>query len=64
MDLPPPPTYSQAAKDAEKCKDVLCKLEHTTLKKVTANTAIYYDPEPQSTVIQEDQVNIESKIIR
>merc|ERR1719383_389669 len=45
----------QAAKDAEKCKDVLCKLEHTTLRKVTANTAIYYDPEPQSTVIQEDQ---------
>ena len=26
-------------------------------RKVTANTAIYYDPEPQSTVIQEDQVN-------
>jgi DNA-directed RNA polymerase II subunit RPB1 len=48
------------AKDAEKCKDVLCQLEHTTLRKVTSNTAIYYDPDPQNTVISEDQewVNI------
>lgn len=36
-------------------QDVLCRLEHTTLRKVTANTAIYYDPEPQNTVIAEDQ---------
>ena len=36
-------------------QDVLCKLEHTTLRKVTANTAIYYDPDPQNTVIAEDQ---------
>lgn len=36
-------------------KDVLCRLEHTTLRKVTANTAIYYDPDPQNTVISEDQ---------
>ena len=34
---------------------MLCTLEHTTLRKVTANTAIYYDPDPQSTVINEDQ---------
>ncbi|XP_038050606.1 DNA-directed RNA polymerase II subunit RPB1-like isoform X1 [Patiria miniata] len=45
----------QAARDAERAKDILCRLEHTTLRKVTANTAIYYDPEPQSTVIEEDQ---------
>ncbi|XP_067948896.1 DNA-directed RNA polymerase II subunit RPB1-like [Watersipora subatra] len=45
----------QAARDAEKAKDVLCKLEHTTLRKVTANTAIYYDPDPENTVISEDQ---------
>lgn len=45
----------QAARDAEKCKDVLVRLEHTTLRKVTANTAIYYDPEPLNTVIAEDQ---------
>jgi len=45
-----------AARDAEKAKNVLCRLEHTTLRKVTANTAIYYDPFPQNTVIAEDQV--------
>lgn len=44
-----------AARDAEKAKDVLCRLEHTTLKKVTANTAIYYDPDPQQSVIEEDR---------
>ena len=44
-----------AARDAEKAKNVLCRLEHTTLRKVTANTAIYYDPFPQNTVIAEDQ---------
>uniref|UniRef100_A0A915MZC3 DNA-directed RNA polymerase n=1 Tax=Meloidogyne javanica TaxID=6303 RepID=A0A915MZC3_MELJA len=49
-----------AAKDAEKAKDVLCRLEHCTLRKVTANTAIYYDPDPRNTCIEEDQdwVNI------
>ncbi|XP_054731469.1 DNA-directed RNA polymerase II subunit RPB1-like isoform X2 [Anastrepha obliqua] len=48
------------ARDVEKAKDVLCRLEHTTLRKVTANTAIYYDPDPMNTVVQEDQefVNI------
>ena len=35
------------ARDAAKAKMVLCRLEHTTLRKVTANTAIYYDPFPQ-----------------
>eukprot|EP00057_Strongylocentrotus_purpuratus_P012996 XP_011667470.1 PREDICTED: DNA-directed RNA polymerase II subunit RPB1 isoform X2 [Strongylocentrotus purpuratus] len=45
----------KAARDAERAKDILCRLEHTTLRKVTANTAIYYDPEPQGTVIAEDQ---------
>ncbi|VDP51368.1 unnamed protein product [Soboliphyme baturini] len=49
-----------ASRDAEKAKDVLCRLEHTTLRRVTANTAIYYDPDPKNTVIAEDQewVNI------
>jgi DNA-directed RNA polymerase II subunit RPB1 len=45
----------KAAKDAEKAKDVLCRLEHTTLRKVTSNTAIYYDSDPMNTVIAEDQ---------
>ncbi|KAK8379225.1 hypothetical protein O3P69_019223 [Scylla paramamosain] len=44
-----------AARDAEKAKNVLCRLEHTTLRKVTSNTAIYYDPDPQNTVVIEDQ---------
>ena len=33
----------------------MCRLENTTLRKVTANTAIYYDPDPQNTVVEEDQ---------
>lgn len=45
----------QPAKDAEKAKDVLCRLEHTTLKTVTSNTAIYYDPDFNASVIPEDQ---------
>ena len=45
----------EAAKDAEKCKDVLCRLEHTTMRTVTANTAVFYDPDPLETVIPEDQ---------
>ena len=36
-------------------KDVLCRIEYTTLRRVTANTAIHYDPDPQNTVIEEDQ---------
>ena len=44
-----------AARDAEKAKDVLCRLEHTTLRKVTSNTAIYYDPDPKNSCIEEDQ---------
>jgi DNA-directed RNA polymerase II subunit RPB1 len=49
-----------AAHDAEIAKNVLCRLKHTTLQKVTANTAIYYDPDLQNTVVPEDQdfVNI------
>jgi DNA-directed RNA polymerase II subunit RPB1 len=46
----------QSTNDAEKCKQVLFRLEHCTLRKVTANMAIYcYDPDPQETVISEDQ---------
>ena len=45
----------EAAKDAEKCNDVLALLEHTTMKTVTANTSIFYDPDPVNTVIEEDR---------
>ncbi|KAI6236689.1 DNA-directed RNA polymerase subunit [Aphelenchoides besseyi] len=44
-----------AANDAEKAKDVLCRLEHTTLRKVTAETGIFYDPGVVQTCIEEDQ---------
>ena len=33
----------------------MCKLEHTALRQVIAKTAIYYDPDPQKTVIKGDQ---------
>uniref|UniRef100_T1IWA4 DNA-directed RNA polymerase subunit n=1 Tax=Strigamia maritima TaxID=126957 RepID=T1IWA4_STRMM len=46
---------STAARNPELAKDVLCRLEHTTLRQVAVNTAIYYDPDPQNTVIAEDQ---------
>ena len=37
------------AKDTKKAKTVLCRQEHTTLRKVTANMAIYFIPDPQNT---------------
>lgn len=45
----------QAAKDAELCKEILCQIEHTTLKKVTLNSSIHYDPDIMNTLIAEDQ---------
>jgi DNA-directed RNA polymerase II subunit RPB1 len=45
----------QTTSDVDQCKQVLHCLEHCTLRKVTANTIIYYDPDPQETVISEDQ---------
>ena len=36
-----------AAKDREAAKNVQCALEHTTLRKVTEATEIYYDPDPK-----------------
>eukprot|EP01113_Clastostelium_recurvatum_P019728 TRINITY_DN2328_c0_g1_i3.p1 TRINITY_DN2328_c0_g1~~TRINITY_DN2328_c0_g1_i3.p1 ORF type:complete len:1809 (+),score=540.19 TRINITY_DN2328_c0_g1_i3:155-5581(+) len=43
------------SRDSAKAKDIQCNLEHTTLRKVTAATEIYYDPDPVNTVIDEDQ---------
>ncbi|EGG15801.1 RNA polymerase II largest subunit [Cavenderia fasciculata] len=42
------------ARDSEKAKSVQCQLEYTTMARVTAATEIYYDPEPNTTVIEED----------
>ncbi|KNC87399.1 hypothetical protein SARC_00490 [Sphaeroforma arctica JP610] len=41
--------------DMQKAKYVQSKLEHTTLRNVTAGTEIYYDPNPSETVIAEDE---------
>ena len=42
------------AKSAMSAKQVQVQLEFTNLKKVTATTEIYYDPDPLSTIIEED----------
>ncbi|KAG5355221.1 DNA-directed RNA polymerase II subunit RPB1 [Yarrowia sp. E02] len=42
------------AADIEKAKVVQSAIEHTSLKNVTAATEIYYDPDPRTTVIEED----------
>ena len=43
------------AHDSEKAKFIQSQLEYTTLADVAANTAIFYDPDPMNTVIEEDQ---------
>ncbi|ODQ68191.1 beta and beta-prime subunits of DNA dependent RNA-polymerase [Nadsonia fulvescens var. elongata DSM 6958] len=48
------------AADIELAKVVQSAIEHTTLKNVTAATEIYYDPDPRSTVIEEDLDTVEA----
>ncbi|QLQ79140.1 hypothetical protein HG537_0B04880 [Torulaspora globosa] len=43
------------AADQEKAKFIRSAIEHTTLKSVTVASEIYYDPDPRSTVIPEDE---------
>ncbi|KAJ0096958.1 hypothetical protein Patl1_29179 [Pistacia atlantica] len=38
----------------ERAKNVQCALEYTTLRSVTAATEVWYDPDPMSTIIDED----------
>ncbi|MCO5588461.1 hypothetical protein L7F22_042417 [Adiantum nelumboides] len=38
----------------ERAKNVQCALEYTTLRSVTQATEIWYDPDPMSTIIEED----------
>ena len=47
----------------EKCKDLRSKIEHTTLRSVTDEVEIYYDPDIQSTVIEADRDMVESYFI-
>ncbi|KND98858.2 dna-directed rna polymerase ii largest subunit [Candidozyma auris] len=48
------------AADIEKAKVVQSAIEHTTLKNVTSATEIFYDPDPRSTVIEEDYDTVEA----
>ncbi|GMF06646.1 unnamed protein product [Ambrosiozyma monospora] len=48
------------ASDIEKSKSIQSLIEHTTLKNVTASTEIYYDPDPRSTLIEEDVDTVEA----
>ncbi|EDO14315.1 hypothetical protein Kpol_162p1, partial [Vanderwaltozyma polyspora DSM 70294] len=41
--------------DQEKAKFIRSAIEHTTLKSVTVASEIYYDPDPRSTVIPDDE---------
>lgn len=41
--------------DMEEAKKVQAQLQHTTLRDVTQMTEIYYDPDPNTTVIEEDE---------
>ncbi|KAN0031933.1 hypothetical protein ACTFIV_005803 [Dictyostelium citrinum] len=42
------------ARDMDRAKIVKSQLEYTTLANVTSATEIYYDPDPQNTIISED----------
>ncbi|XP_057805487.1 LOW QUALITY PROTEIN: DNA-directed RNA polymerase II subunit RPB1-like [Salvia miltiorrhiza] len=42
------------SKTKEKAKNVQCALEYTTLRSVTQATEVWYDPDPKSTIIEED----------
>ena len=41
--------------DHEKAKSVLNTLEYTTLVSITDSTEIWYDPDPENTVVEEDK---------
>ncbi|KAH9819298.1 hypothetical protein DFH28DRAFT_887179 [Melampsora americana] len=44
----------ELSNDIEAAKDIQTELAHTNLKTVTASTQIIYDPDPKSTVVEED----------
>ncbi|WZZ46459.1 hypothetical protein YC2023_042718 [Brassica napus] len=44
----------EASKSKEGAKTVQCALEYTTLRSVTQATEVWYDPDPMSTIIEED----------
>ncbi|KAL0872475.1 hypothetical protein Bca101_022180 [Brassica carinata] len=44
----------EASRSKEGAKTVQCALEYTTLRSVTQATEVWYDPDPLSTIIEED----------
>ncbi len=47
----------------ETCKDLRSKVEHTSLRSVTDETEIYYDPNIEDTVIEADQDMVQAYFI-
>ncbi|KAF1745139.1 hypothetical protein MXB_4093 [Myxobolus squamalis] len=45
----------EIASNTERTKDVLIRLEHTTLRHICSQTTIYYDPDPLNTIIETDR---------
>ncbi|KJP87111.1 DNA-directed RNA polymerase II subunit RPB1 [Plasmodium fragile] len=45
--------------DQQKAKDILTKLEYTTLKQLTSHAQIIYDPNTTSTILEEDKMWVE-----
>ncbi|CAL1696999.1 unnamed protein product [Somion occarium] len=50
----------EISKDAVLAKNVQQELAYTSLRTVTAAVEIWYDPDPQTTIIEEDAVFVES----
>merc|ERR1719191_2614145 len=46
----------EVASDQDRAKDVQADLEHSTLGTLTSYTQIYYDPDPQSSMLTDDAV--------
>ena len=52
--------HPDKASSSDYAKDILSKLEYTTLGNVAEACEIYYDPDPTRTIIEEDQELVES----
>ncbi|KAL5997271.1 DNA-directed RNA polymerase II subunit rpb1 [Asimina triloba] len=50
----------EVSKTKERAKNVQCALEYTTLRSVTQATEVWYDPDPLSTIIEEDAEFVKS----
>ncbi|TIA87040.1 hypothetical protein E3P99_03444 [Wallemia hederae] len=50
----------ETARDVVAVKNVQAELEHTTLKTITAATEIIYDPDPTTTIVDEDRDFVET----